>query len=197
MFQSHYPSRFPGLPALKCDLLAAGVSFSAPAFFIVNWAWLERMGSALPRQLGWWQRLPAAAFQSRLELFKVIPMVILVAEDHEDVRLAIWNLLKADGFTVLSADDGKTALELSRSYPGTIDLLLSDIDMPRMGGVELCRVITAERPGTKVLMISGGVESAEQVRMKGLPYLQKPFSGTALRESITALLAPNPPLRTP
>jgi DNA-binding response OmpR family regulator len=121
-------------------------------------------------------------------------MVILVAEDHEDVRLAIWNILKADGFTVLAAYDGKAALELSRIYPGTIDLLLSDVDMPFMRGLELCRVITAERPGIKVLMISGGVESAEQVRMKGLPYLQKPFSGTALRASITALLGPMQPL---
>jgi DNA-binding response OmpR family regulator len=124
-------------------------------------------------------------------------MVILVAEDHEDVRLAIWNILKADGFTALTADDGRAALELSRSYPGTIDLLLSDVDMPVMGGLELCQAIAEERTGIKVLMMSGGAGGKEQVRMKGLPFLQKPFTGTALRQSITALLGPNPPLRTP
>ena len=80
-------------------------------------------------------------------------MVILVAEDHEDVRLAIWNILKASGHTVLAAYDGKAALELSRSYPGTIDLLLSDMDMPRMGGLELSQTIATERPGIKVLVI--------------------------------------------
>ena len=121
-------------------------------------------------------------------------MVILVAEDHEDVRLAIWNILKASGHTVLAAYDGKAALELSRIYPGTIDLLLSDMDMPRMGGLELCQTIATERPGIKVLIMSGGLQELEQVYMKGMPFLQKPFTGTVLRQSIKALLGPNPPL---
>src|SRR5580765_8285788 len=86
-------------------------------------------------------------FQSRSRQVDVNSMVILVAEDHEDVRLAIWNILKAEGFTVLAAYDGKAALELSRIYPGTIDLLLSDVDMPRMGGLDLCQAIVAERAG--------------------------------------------------
>jgi len=123
-------------------------------------------------------------------------MVILVAEDHEDVRLAIWNILKASGHTVLAAYDGKAALELSRIYAGTIDLLLSDMNMPRMGGLELCQTIATERPGIKVLIMSGGLQELEQVHMKGMPFLQKPFTGTALRQSIKALLSPNPPLRT-
>jgi two-component system cell cycle sensor histidine kinase/response regulator CckA len=123
-------------------------------------------------------------------------MVILVAEDNDDVRLAVSNILKADGFTVLTTYDGKAALELSRSYPGTIDLLLSDVDMPFMGGQELCQTITVERPGIKVLLMSGGVGGRERVRMKGLPYLQKPFTGTALRQCIKALLCPIPHLRT-
>ena len=124
-------------------------------------------------------------------------MVILIAEDHEDVRLAISNILKADGFTVLTTYDGRAALELSRCYPGTIDLVVSDMDMPRMDGLELCQTIATERPGIKVLIISGGLQELEHVYMKGLPFLQKPFTGTALRQSITALLSPNPPLRTP
>src|SRR5262245_46693711 len=123
-------------------------------------------------------------------------MVILVAEDHDDVRLAIWNTLRAGGFTVLAAYDGKAALELSRSYPGTIDLLLTDIDMPRVGGLELCQAIAADRPGIKVLMMSGGAAGRERVRMKAPVFLQKPFTGTALRESITALLGPDRPLWT-
>ena len=124
-------------------------------------------------------------------------MVILVAEDHDDVRLAIWNTLKAGGFTVLAAYDGKAALELSRSYPGTIDLLLSDMDMPQMGGLELCQTIATERPGIKVLIMSGGLQELEHVYMKGTPFLQKPFNGRALRQSIKALLGANPPLGTP
>ena len=122
-------------------------------------------------------------------------MVILVAEDHDDVRLAVSNILKADGFTVLTTYDGRAALELSRCYPGTIDLLLSDVDMPFMGGQELCHNIAVERPGIKVLLMSGGVGAQEQARMNGLPFLQKPFTATALRHSIKALLDPMPHLR--
>jgi DNA-binding NtrC family response regulator len=121
-------------------------------------------------------------------------MVILLAEDDEVLQWAIWILLKADGFTVLTADDGKAALEASRNYSGIIDLLLSDMDMPRMGGLDLSQTIAAERPGIKVLMMSGGVRGIEQVHMRGLPFLQKPFTATALRGSIKALLGPFPPL---
>jgi len=122
-------------------------------------------------------------------------MVILVAEDHDDVRLAISNLLKADGFTVMTTYDGRAALELSRCYPGTIDLLLSDVDMPFMGGQELCQNIAAERPGIKLLLMSGGVGAQKQAHMNGLPLLQKPFTATPLRHSIKALLDPMPHLR--
>ena len=82
-------------------------------------------------------------------------MVILLAEDDVGVQFFVWSLLKAEGFTVLTAGDGKAALEASRNHPGSIDLLLSDVGMPRMDGLELCKTIAAERPGIKVLMMSG------------------------------------------
>jgi len=63
-----------------------------------------------------------------------------------------------------------------------------------MGGLELCMNITAERPGIKVLMMSGALEGTEEVSMTGLPFIQKPFSETALRDSIQALLGPIPPV---
>jgi DNA-binding response OmpR family regulator len=122
-------------------------------------------------------------------------MVILVAEDNDDFRFAISNILKADGFTVLTTYDGRAALELSRCYPGMIDLLLSDVDMPFMGGQELCKNIVVERPGVKVLLMSGGIGAQEQGRLNGLPFLQKPFNATALRHSIKALLGPMQHLR--
>ena len=122
------------------------------------------------------------------------PMVILLVEDDVHVQYFIWNLLKADAYTVLTAGDGKAALEASRNYPGSIDLLLSDVEMPRMGGLELYRNIMAERPGIKVLMMSGALSGRERVSMSGLPCLQKPFTDTALRDSIGALLGPFPPL---
>jgi two-component system, cell cycle sensor histidine kinase and response regulator CckA len=122
-------------------------------------------------------------------------MVILLVDDDVGMQFSIWKLLKADGFTVLTAGDGKAALEASRNFPGTIDLLLSDMNMPGMGGLELCKIIAAERPGIKQLMMSGEVWGREQASMHGLAFLQKPFSATALRNAIEALLGPIPPLR--
>lgn len=117
-------------------------------------------------------------------------MVILCAEDDEKIRLLLLKLLQGDGFTVMIAGDGQSALEASRNHPGHIDLLLSDVGMPRMNGLELCKFIAAERPDTKVLMMSGDLGWREQVSMFGLPFLQKPFTATAVRKSIEALLGP-------
>ena len=120
-------------------------------------------------------------------------MVILLVEDDVHVQYFIWKLLKADGFMVLTAGNGVFALEASLSHPGTIDLLLTDMEMPRMGGLELYKNIAAERPGIKVLMMSGEPSCKEQVSRSGLPFLQKPFTRTALRDSIDALLGPSRP----
>jgi DNA-binding response OmpR family regulator len=121
-------------------------------------------------------------------------MVILLVDEDLGTQFSIWKLLRADGFTVLTAGDGKAALEASRNYSGSIDLLLSDMGT-RMGGLELCHTIAAERPGIKQLMMSVEVWGREQASMEGLPFLQKPFSVTALRNSIEGLLGPIPPLR--
>ena len=121
-------------------------------------------------------------------------MVVLLVDDDVAVQLFIWKLLNTDGFTVLTAGDGTYALAASRNYPGTIDLVLSDVEMPRMDGLELCRNLTKERPGIKVLMMPGALEGREQVSMSGLPFLQKPFTDTSLRGAIEALLGPIRPL---
>ena len=62
-------------------------------------------------------------------------MVILLAEDDVYEQYSIWKLLKADGFTVLTAGNGQFALEASRNHPGPVDLLLTDMEMPRMSGL--------------------------------------------------------------
>ena len=121
--------------------------------------------------------------------------VILLVEDDVHEQYFVWKLLKADGFAVLTAGNGEFALEASRSHPGPIDLLLTDTEMPRMSGLELCTNIRAERPGIKVLVMSGEPSCKGQASMNGLPFLQKPFTSTALRDSIEALLGPIPPFQ--
>jgi DNA-binding response OmpR family regulator len=82
-------------------------------------------------------------------------MVILLVDDDVGVQLFVWKLLKAYGFTVLNADSGEAALEASRRYIGSIDLLLTDVRLPRMDGLELCKTVAAERPQIRVLLMSG------------------------------------------
>ena len=122
-------------------------------------------------------------------------MVILVAEDDVDVRLLIWNLLSTDGFTVLTAGNGEAGLEKSCNHPGPVDLLLTDLEMPRMSGLELYRAIATERPGIKVLTMSGEFRLRDQPSMNGLPFLQKPFTAMALRDAIEALLGSIPSVK--
>jgi DNA-binding NtrC family response regulator len=117
-------------------------------------------------------------------------MVILLVEDDLNVQFLTWKLLKAEGFTVLNADSAESALETSRNYLGSIDLLLSDVAMPRMDGLELGENISAERPEIKVLMMSGDLRHRERACMNSLPFLQKPFTPTTLRDSIAGLLGP-------
>jgi two-component system, cell cycle sensor histidine kinase and response regulator CckA len=131
------------------------------------------------------------------EKVEVNPMVILLAEDDLQVQYFIWKLLKADGFTVLTGGNGAFALEASRNHPGPVDLLLTDMEMPRMGGLKLAETIAAERPGIKVLIMSGDLRDREGISVNGLPFLQKPFTPTALRESIETLLCPIPPSTGP
>jgi DNA-binding response OmpR family regulator len=119
-------------------------------------------------------------------------MVILLVDDDVGVLSSLLVLLKADGFTVLTAYDGESALEASRSHPGPIDLLLSDMEMPGMNGLELCRKMRAERPGIKVLVMSGDLRWREPVCLDGLRFLQKPFIFTALRDAMKGLLRPFP-----
>lgn len=117
-------------------------------------------------------------------------MIILLVDDDVPVQYFVWKLLTADGFTVLTAGNGEAALVKARNHPGNIDLLLTDMAMPRMNGLELYKIVAAERPGIKVLMMSGNFRAREQVEMNGMPFLQKPFTASALKESIERLLGP-------
>jgi len=65
------------------------------------------------------------------------------------IRNLVTLLLQTKGYAVLSASDGQEGLELSRNYPGTIDLAIADIDMPRLNGMNLCAHLLKERPGIK------------------------------------------------
>ena len=115
--------------------------------------------------------------------------VILVADDEALVRNLVTLLLQQDGHLVLSAANGHEGLELSRRYPGTIELVITDVQMPRMNGTDLCAHLLEERPGIKVLVMSGADMSEIVSQNINLPFLPKPFDGKALVARVRAILA--------
>ena len=97
----------------------------------------------------------------------------------------------ARGYTMLTASDGVEALEISRGHSGAIDLLVTDVVMPRMNGPELAGRMAVLRPGIRVLYISGYAETAlaHQGRLEpGVDLLQKPFDPDTLAERVRLAL---------
>ena len=114
--------------------------------------------------------------------------VILVADDDALIRNLVTLLMQQEGYFALSAADGHEGLELSRKYPGAIDLLITDVDMPRMNGSDLCGHLMEERPGIKVLVMSGADISDIVSQNANMPFLPKPFDGQTLKAKVREIL---------
>lgn len=114
---------------------------------------------------------------------KITPVVI-VAEDETAVRNLVAVVLQRAGFTALAAADGLEALQLSRSFQGRIDLLLTDLAMPRMDGNELAKWIALERPETKIVLMSGYATAAIDLETPCHSFLAKPFTPDVLSNII-------------
>ena len=119
--------------------------------------------------------------------------VILLAEDDQLVRNVVRTTLTNAGYVVLDATDGAHALEVSRAYDGWIHVLLTDVIMPNMDGLELSNHITRERPGIKVLVMSGKPSGESLAVGLSMQFLRKPFLPKTLRERLSAMLAGNSP----
>ena len=125
-----------------------------------------------------------------LRLLGVHQPVILVADDEPLIRNLVTLLMQREGHFVLSAADGQEGLELSRKYAGLIDLLITDVNMPRMNGTDLRGHLMEERPGIKVLVMSGADMREIIGQNANLPFLPKPFDGQTLKAKVRAILAP-------
>ncbi len=112
---------------------------------------------------------------------------ILVAEDEPSLRALVISILQGSGYTVLEAGDGEEALAVSRVHEGAIDLLLTDVVMPGMGGKALAAEITRERPEIAVVYMSGypGHTYKEQWPLDaGCVLLMKPFTQEDLCQTL-------------
>lgn len=114
--------------------------------------------------------------------------VILVTDADLQVRKLISVLMQQDGYFVLSAADGQEGLALSRKYAGSIDLLITGVQMARLNGTNLCASLLEERPGIKVIFTISADLSEFFTPVADLPFLTKPINGHTLRAKVCELL---------
>ena len=119
------------------------------------------------------------------------PATILLVEDEVALRSLMRRILERSGYRVLEAEHGAAALAQCESHDGEIDLVVSDIVMPTMGGREMAERLHAMRPHSRVLFVSGFTDDEvlrQGIIINGSAYLQKPFSPASLVAKIGELL---------
>jgi CheY-like chemotaxis protein len=116
---------------------------------------------------------------------------ILLVEDTDNLRKLLQRVLEGNGFSVIPAANGAEALRLCQQHDGTIDLVVSDIVMPRLNGLELEERIRAARPETKFLFITGFGDQFPELRElieHGANILEKPFLPSELLRKVEETL---------
>jgi two-component system, cell cycle sensor histidine kinase and response regulator CckA len=113
---------------------------------------------------------------------------ILLAEDDEGVRRFVRQALEKHGYRVLDASTGQQALTVAAHYSGTIHLLLSDIVMPELGGIQLAQHLGEVRPGIAVLWMSGLSEQLLDLSAPRVSFVHKPFSARTILRELRKLL---------
>ena len=115
----------------------------------------------------------------------------MLVEDEAPVRRIVEEMLTRNGYRVLAAADGLAALEVSRAHDGPIDLVITDVVMPRMNADELVAQLEAEHPGIPILFISGYVDDVINrygVETWSRRLLGKPFSEAELLDKVREIL---------
>lgn len=144
----------------------------------------------LPRANDAVRELPAAA-EPAAELQQL--ETVLVVDDEDDVRRLLADVLRLGAYVVLEARDGEHALQIAERHGGPIDLLVTDLVMPRLTGLELADRLRLRHPDVRVLFMSGYAErEAERDHLRTLsPYeqfIQKPFLPVDLFRQANAIL---------
>ncbi|MGA2500940.1 MAG: response regulator, partial [Tepidisphaeraceae bacterium] len=121
---------------------------------------------------------------------------ILVVEDEDPIRWLVAQCLRESGYTVVATGDARQALQAAQRKDVSIDMLITDVVMPGVGGVELAMQVRGLRPGIPVLFVSGyGSDdlSRRGVDLKRAVLLVKPFRHENLIETVHRMLdAPEP-----
>jgi signal transduction histidine kinase len=114
---------------------------------------------------------------------------VLLVEDEEAVRELASEFLRSSGYRVITGKDGLDALEKAEQEAGTIDVLVTDVKMPRMRGTELAQRLKRARPRVKIVYMSGYLEhDSEEDFLPNAAHLQKPFSRESLLKKMREAL---------
>ncbi len=143
---------------------------------------------ALPRIEG--HRVELAQLERNIRSGQGGTETVLVAEDDPAVRRLVSATLQSCGYTVLEAADGQKALEAWRAHSGSIDLLLTDVVMPNMGGFELVSAVKRCTPSVRVLYMSGhtGVSALPPTNACATAFVAKPFTARDLMAKVREVL---------
>jgi CheY-like chemotaxis protein len=110
---------------------------------------------------------------------------VLLVEDEEIVRDFLREILEVAGCTVVSAANGREAIRIAEADPGAIDIVVTDLVMPGMGGAELMARLSVRRPGLPVVYMSGYADhEAPDLDRPGAVFLRKPLSPSALARAV-------------
>ena len=136
-------------------------------------------------------RLPHRVPVSQMPGDKDLPLsgrrTILVADDEELVRTVFRRILEANGYLVLEASEGVDAMALAQAFKAPIHLLISDVSLPNMSGLEVAERVRGMHPDMRVLLVSGFLET-EVAGAATYPLLLKPFTAETLLEQVRRLL---------
>ena len=111
---------------------------------------------------------------------------VLVVDDHETTRQTIARMLEAGGFTVRTATNGIEALDRLARESDEIDIVLSDVTMPEMGGIDLSYQIRERFPEMPIALVSGDVSDLERsiIGRQDVPFIKKPFHAESLYSAV-------------
>ncbi len=136
-------------------------------------------------------RAPVAVSETARAACRGQGETVLLVEDDDALRMLAEETLDDLGYRVISAEDGLAALEAEDDHEGDIDLLLTDVVMPGLGGFEVARVVRSSRPGIKVVYMSGYPARGRLKKVDvpaDAPFLQKPFDPDRLARCLRDVL---------
>jgi DNA-binding response OmpR family regulator len=118
-------------------------------------------------------------------------VVVLLAEHDPDIRIMLEKLLKQGGYDLVVVEDGQQALQKSDEHKGRIDILLADVQMPGMTGVDLATEMRKARSDLRIILLSASAQGL-LVLDSTWHFLQKPFLPKALLERVVDVIKKPP-----